>query len=147
MCIRDRDVDGNEYIDFMSALGPICLGYNYARTNEAIRRQLEDGSTFSLMHPLEVEVAELLTEVIPCAEMVRFGKNGSDVTSAAVRVARAFTYRDKVARCGYHGWQDWYVGSTSRNRGVPEAVRALTLAFPYDDLPALDTLLRNHRHE
>ena len=79
------DADGNEYIDYPLALGPITLGYNYQRVNEAIIKQLKDGITFSLMHPLEVELAELLVDIIPCAEMVRFGKNGSDATSAAVR--------------------------------------------------------------
>ena len=141
------DVDGNRYIDYVMGLGPVILGHADRAVNEAAVRQMEFGITYSLPHPIEVEVAEELCRRIPCAEMVRFGKNGSDVTSAAVRVARAFTRRDKIARCGYHGWQDWYIGSTSRWLGVPEAVRALTLAFPYDDLPALDTLLRNHRHE
>ena len=138
------DVDGNEYIDFMSALGPICLGYNYARTNEAIRRQLEDGSTFSLMHPLEVEVAELLTEVIPCAEMVRFGKNGSDVTSAAVRIARAYTGRDHLAQWGYHGWHDWYAVTTSRNQGIPKRLAELVHPFIYNKIESLEKIFQQH---
>ncbi|MCK4814229.1 aminotransferase class III-fold pyridoxal phosphate-dependent enzyme, partial [bacterium] len=91
------DVDGNEYIDYVMALGPVTLGYSYPVMNKALIKQLEDGITFSLMHPLEVVLSELLVELIPCAEMVRFGKNGSDVTSAAVRVSRAYTGRDKIA--------------------------------------------------
>ena len=138
------DVDGNEYIDFMSALGPICLGYNYARTNEAIRRQLEDGTTFSLMHPLEVEVAELLTEVIPCAEMVRFGKNGSDVTSAAVRIARAYTGREHLAQWGYHGWHDWYAVTTSRNQGIPKQLAELVHPFIYNKIESLEKIFQQH---
>jgi glutamate-1-semialdehyde 2,1-aminomutase len=112
--------------------------------NAAAIEQKQMGFSLSLPHPVEVEGAELLAEVIPCAEMVRFGKNGSDVTEAAVRVARAFTARDKIARAGYHGWQDWYIGSTSRNLGVPEAVRALTLTFPYNDLGALRCLFADN---
>ena len=91
----------------------------YPAVDAAIRAQLEDGITFSLMHPLEVEVAELVREVVPGAESVRFSKTGCDVTSAAVRLARAFTGRDKVLCCGYHGWHDWYIATTDRARGVP----------------------------
>jgi len=138
------DVDGNEYIDFMSALGPICLGYNYPRTNDAIRSQLEDGTTFSLMHPLEVEVAELLTEVIPCAEMVRFGKNGSDVTSAAVRIARAYTGREHLAQWGYHGWHDWYAVTTSRNQGIPQRFAELVHTFIYNQIESLEQIFQQY---
>ncbi len=136
------DVDGNRYIDFILGLGPSILGHADDVVNQAVRDQMELGVSFSLPTPIEVELAEKLCEVIPCAEMVRFGKNGSDVTAAAVRVSRGFTGRDKVARCGYHGWQDWYIGSTNRDLGVPKAVSALTLVFPYNDLTALDALFR-----
>lgn len=103
---RVVDVDGNEYIDYGMGLRPIILGYSYPAVNEAIIKQLHDGTTFTLMYPLEVDLAELLIEIIPCAEMVRFGKNGSDVTSITVKVARAYTGREKIVCCGYHGWQD-----------------------------------------
>ncbi len=138
------DVDGNEYIDFPMALGPIILGHCYPRVTEAVRRQMEDGTTFSLPHPLEVEVAEMLAEVIPCAEMARFGKNGSDATSGAVRAARAYTGRDLVACCGYHGWQDWYIGITTRNRGVPKAVQGLTIPFEYNSIQSLEKIFAEH---
>jgi len=138
------DVDGNRYIDYILALGPVILGHGDAAVNEAVQRQVGDGVSFSLPHPIEVEIAETLCRIVPCAEMVRFGKNGSDVTAAAVRVARAFTRRDFVARCGYHGWQDWYIGSTNRHLGVPEAVRKLTLTFPYNDLDAPANTPRLH---
>ena len=131
------DVDGHEYIDFTMGLLPIILGYAHPRVNEAVERQLREGSTFSLMHPLEVELAEMLVELIPCAEMVRYGKNGSDATAAAVRVARHHTGRDVIACCGYHGWQDWYIGSTTRNGGVPKAVQELTKPFTYNDAGSL----------
>ena len=134
------DADGHEFVDFVLGLGPVILGYAYPRVDEAILRQLKDGISFPLMHPLEVELSEKLAELIPCAEMVRFGKNGSDATAAAVRVARAHTKRDKVACCGYHGWQDWFIGSTTRSQGVPEAVRKLTLPFKYNDIDSLQAL-------
>jgi len=127
------DVDGNEYIDMTMAVGPLSLGYAYPRVDRAIRAQLEDGITFSLMHPLEVEVAELIRSAVPGAEMLRFSKTGADVTSAAVRLARAFTRRDRVLCSGYHGWHDWYVGTTARYSGVPVATRALTGVFPHND--------------
>ena len=136
------DVDGNEYIDYILGLGPVILGHAHPAVNRAVMEQLEDGVAFSLPHPLEVELSELLCELIPSAEMVRFGKNGSDATSGAIRLARAITGRDKVARCGYHGWQDWYIGSTSRNAGVPQCVRDLTIPFPYADVDALHRILR-----
>lgn len=141
------DVDGNEYIDYVMALGPISLGYCYPRVNEAMARQLEQGITFSLMHPLEVELSELLVELIPCAEMVRFGKNGSDATSGAVRVARAYTGREKITCCGYHGWQDWYIGTTSRDRGVPESTKELTIPFEYNNIKSLERIFIENKGE
>lgn len=135
------DVDGNEYIDFMSGLLAISLGYNDPDVNAAVQAQLEHGVIFSLPHPIETEVAERVVELVPCAELVRFGKNGSDATAGAVRVARAYTGRDRVAVCGYHGWQDWYIGSTTRDLGVPAATKALTHPFRYNDVGSLDALL------
>ncbi len=128
------DVDGNEYVDLNMAIGPVVLGYCNPAVDQAIRAQLDDGITFSLMHPLEVEVAELIAEIVPGAESVRFSKTGCDVTTAAVRLARAFTGRSKVLCCGYHGWHDWYIAVTDRSRGIPEEVRNLTYTFEYNDL-------------
>lgn len=141
---RVWDVDGNEYVDMINGLAAVTLGYGDPDVDAAVRAQLEDGVIFTLPHPIEMEVAEKICEMVPCAEMVRFGKNGSDATSGAVRLARAYTGRDRIAVCGYHGWQDWYIGSTARNRGVPLTVRELTHSFPYNDLAALDTLLKAH---
>jgi glutamate-1-semialdehyde 2,1-aminomutase len=141
------DVDGNEYIDFISSLAAVILGYCDADVDRAVIAQLRRGVTFSLSHELETEVAERLVRLVPCAEQVRFGKNGSDATSAAIRLARAYTRRDRVAVCGYHGWQDWYIGTTTRNRGVPAAVKALSHRFPYNDAAALAELLDRHRGE
>lgn len=138
------DVDGNEYIDFVNALAAITLGYNDPDVTNAVKAQLEAGTIFSLPHELEIKVAEKIVEIVPCAEMVRFGKNGSDVTSGAVRLARAYTKRDHVAVCGYHGWQDWYIGSTSRNLGVPKAVSDLTHSFIYNNLDSLHKIFKEY---
>jgi glutamate-1-semialdehyde 2,1-aminomutase len=128
------DVDGNEFIDYQMGIGPLSLGYANPVVDAAIRAQLEDGITFSLMHPLEVEVAELVREVVPGAEGVRYSKTGCDATTAAVRLARAFTGRDRVLCCGYHGWHDWYIAVTDRNAGIPRAVAELSATFGYNDL-------------
>jgi glutamate-1-semialdehyde 2,1-aminomutase len=144
---RVWDLDENEYVDFVSSLASVTLGYQDADVTEAVRRQLDSGVIFSLPHPLEAEVAEMICEMVPCAEMVRFGKNGSDATAGAIRLARAFTNRDRVAVCGYHGWQDWYIGSTPRNRGVPQATRDLTHVFAFNDLESLQRVLDQHRNE
>lgn len=144
---RVWDVDGNEYIDYVQGLLPNILGYAHDEVNSAVAAQLAEGHSFSLPHPLEVQLAERLTRLIPCAEMVRFGKNGSDATSGAVRAARAFTGRDRIACCGYHGWQDWYIGSTTRNAGVPKAVRDLTHPFSYNDLGSLEKLFAEYPGE
>lgn len=131
------DADGNEFIDYNMGIGPVVLGYCYDKVDEAIRKQLDKGITFSLMHPLEVELSEKIREIIPNAESVRFSKTGCDVTTAAVRAARAFTNREKVLCCGYHGWHDWYVSVTDRNAGIPKAVQDLTYTFNYNDIESL----------
>ncbi len=141
---RVWDVDGNEYIDYIQGLLPNILGYAHDEVNAAAAAQLALGHSFSLPTPLEVELAERLTRLIPCAEQVRFGKNGSDATSGAVRASRALTGRERIACCGYHGWQDWFIGSTTRNAGVPQAVRELTHPFVYNDLDSLRKLLDAH---
>lgn len=141
------DVDGNEYLDFASGLLAISLGYCDPDVNQGVIEQLNLGSIFSLPHRLETEVAEQLIELIPCAEMVRFGKNGTDATSACIRLARAITGRERVAVCGYHGWQDWYIGSTTRHLGVPECVRELTHRFDYNNLDSLKAQLEAHPGE
>lgn len=135
---RVWDVDGNEYIDLPMALGAVFLGHADEAVQVAVTRQLARGSSYSLPHPLEVEVAQAVVDTVPCAEKVRFAKNGADATTGAVRAARAFTGRDAVLMCGYHGWHDWSIGTTTRHKGVPEAVRRLTRTFAYNDLAALE---------
>lgn len=141
------DVDGNEWLDYPLALGPMILGYCDDEVDEAIRKQLKDGALFTLSHPIEIEVAERIVAMCPGVEAVRFAKSGSDALSAAVRAARAHTGRDLVMVAGYHGWHDWYIGSTSRASGVPAAVRERTVAFPFDDLDALGAVLDAHRDD
>lgn len=134
------DADGNEYIDFVNGLAAITLGYSDPDVTAAVEAQLKDGVLFSLPHRLEIELAETIIEMVPCAEMVRFGKSGSDATTGAIRLARAFTGRDHVALCGYHGWQDWFIGTTTRAIGVPQAVRDLSHPFTYNDINSLKTI-------
>ena len=134
------DVDGNKYIDFVCALGPITIGYNDKRINEAVIQQLNKGIIFSQQTEAELLLAEKVIEVIPCAEMVRFVKNGSDATTAAIRLARAYTNRELVAVSGYHGMHDWYIGSTVNNKGVPKAVCDLTKPFEYNNISSLRDL-------
>jgi glutamate-1-semialdehyde aminotransferase len=135
------DVDGNEYLDYCMGIGPISLGYAYEKVDNAIREQLDKGITFSLMHRLELEVAEKLHEIIPNAESVRISKQGADVCSAAVRIARAFTKRNKVAVCGYHGWHDWYIGTTTRDAGIPQAIKDLTVSIKYNDIESVKAIM------
>lgn len=131
------DVDGNEFIDYTMGVGPLSLGYSYDVVDEAIKEQLKDGITFSLTHPLEVEVAELINKVVPNAESIRYSRGGADVVSGAVRVARAYTGRNKVLCCGYHGWHDWYIAVTDRNKGIPQAIKDLTFTFSYNDIQSV----------
>ena len=114
------DVDGNEFVDFVNGLLAVMLGYRDPDVDAAVRRQMDSGVLFTLPHTLEIEVSEQIIETVPSAELVRFGKNGSDATSGAVRLARAFTGRDRIAVCGYHGWQDW---SLARQHGIAACLR------------------------
>ena len=139
------DVDSNKYIDLVSSLASVTLGYGDLRVNRAVRKQLKKGVTFSLPGILEAEVAEMICHLVPSAEMVRFGKNGTDATTAAVRLARAYTGKDRIVVCGYHGWQDWYIGSTTRNKGVPSVTAELTEVFKYNDLESLKKILSERK--
>ena len=132
------DVDGNEYIDYNMGIGPVILGYCYDKVDNAITEQLRSGITFSMMHPLELEAAELIHKTIPNAECIRFSKTGADVTSAAVRLARAFTGREKILCCGYHGWHDWYISTTDRDAGIPDSIKELTFTIDFNDITSAE---------
>jgi glutamate-1-semialdehyde aminotransferase len=140
---RVIDVDGNEFIDYIMALGPVVLGYCWPAVDDAVRRQLQKGVLFSSSSPLEVELAERLVHLLPNAECVRFFKTGAEATAAAVRLARAFTGRNKVVSVGYHGWHDWWVAK-NREAGVPEATYPFTLDLPYGDIPRASELFERH---
>ncbi len=135
------DVDGNEFLDMQMAIGPLSLGYQDEVVHDAVKAQLSKGISFSLVHSLELEVSEQLRDVIPNAESVRISKTGADVVSAAIRLSRAFTKREKVLCCGYHGWHDWYIGVTDRDAGVPRAVKDLVHTFQYNDIDHLKASL------
>ena len=136
-----QDIDGNWYVDLVNSLAAITIGYGDRDISRAVKKQLSKGVIYSLPGTLEAEVASLIIELVPSAELVRFGKNGTDATSAAVRLARAHTGRDLLAVCGYHGWQDWYIGSTTRDKGVPAATKSLTKTFKYNDIASLSELI------
>ena len=144
---RITDVDNNEYVDLIMGLLPLTLGYNDNDVNKAIIKQLEKGITFSLPTLLEYELSYKLTQLIPSAEKVRFAKNGTDVTSGAIRLARGITKKDKIITCGYHGWQDWYIGTTSRNLGVPKKVRNLSIATKFNDIDDVHKIIKKNKND
>ena len=133
---RVWDMDGNEYIDFRNGLGPISLGYRYPAVDEAVKKQLESGIIFSYPHPLEAEVAERLVEVLPCAEKVRFLKTGGEAMAATHRLARAYTGRDLILTCGYHGWVNNFSGP-----GIPETTSAAYKSLPWGDTAPFEEAL------
>lgn len=138
------DVDGNDYIDMLCAYGPIIMGYDEPEINDAVKAQMDKGFCFSLVQPIQNELEQRLIDLIPSAERVILVKTGSDATSVAVRIARGYTERDTILRCGYHGWHDWAVEVAG---GVPQAVSDLTVEFPYGDLAALEATLTEHASE
>ncbi|MFC1404187.1 MULTISPECIES: glutamate-1-semialdehyde 2,1-aminomutase [Streptacidiphilus] len=144
------DVDGNRYLEYGSGLRSVSLGHAHPRVIEAVRRELDRGSNFVRPSIMEVEAAERFLATVPTAEMVKFAKNGSDATTAAVRLARAVTGRPRVAVCGDHPFfsvDDWFIGTTPMSAGIPAAITDLTVAFPYGDLAATEALLTRYRGE
>ena len=142
------DVDGNEYIDYLMSLGPITLGHNYEPVNQAIIDQLKDGILFSLPHPLEVELSEKISQIIPHADMVKFEKSGSNAVTGAVRAARAYTDREKIAYCGSGGvWHDWQAAMVSRDGGVPKFNFDLIKIFDYNDSDGLEQIFEDNKNE
>jgi len=142
------DVDGNEFLDYLCALGPITLGYNYEPVNKAILEQLKKGILFSLPHRIEVEAAEKISQTIPNAEMVKFEKSGSNAVTGAVRAARALTKRDKVAYCGSGGvWHDWQAAMVTRDGGVPKFNHELIKVFDYNDSEGLEQIMEDNNEE
>lgn len=141
------DVDGNRYVEYGSGLRAVVLGHAHPRVLDAVRAQLERGTNFARPSAIEAEAAERFLETVPTAEMVKFTKNGSDATTAAVRLARAHTGRPRVAFCRDHPFfstDDWFIGTTPMSAGVPAPT---TLSFPYGDLSSLSDLLDSFGHE
>jgi len=139
------DVDGNEYIDMVMGCGPVTIGHSHPEINNAIKQQIDKGILFSMLNPLEVEVAEKLVDCIPCAEMVKFSKNGSDVCAASIKIARHVTKRDMIFCWGYHGFADWYIATTDRNSGIPQAVKDLSKTFEYNDIDGLKAMFEQYK--
>ena len=141
------DVEGKKYIEYGMGLRAVGLGHAYERVTDAAYRQMQLGSNFTRPATIELECAEKLKSLVAGAEMVKFGKNGSDATNAAVRLARAYTGRDLIAVCADHPFfsvDDWFIGATPMSAGVPQAVRSLTVKFRYNDLQSLETLFAQH---
>ena len=137
------DLDGNEFIEYGMGLRSVTLGHAFPRVVEAAQRQMLSGSNFVRPAPIEVECAERFLELVPSAEMVKFGKNGSDALDGAVRLARAYTGRDYIAICGDHPFfstADWFIGTTPMPGGVPQWVRSRTIKFHYNNLASVQAL-------
>jgi glutamate-1-semialdehyde aminotransferase len=142
---RIIDVDGNEYIDYLCAYGPIIIGYREEEIDNAVIEQIkEKGICFSLTQKLQNELVYKLRELIPSCEMASIVKTGSDATTIAIRVARAYTGKKKIARCGYHGWHDWCVEVKG---GIPEKLYEDVLEFHYNDLDQLEDILKNNQDD
>ena len=142
---RVWDVDGNQYIDMVMGCGPVTLGHGDKRIDNAIKKQLDKGILFSMINNLEIELAEKLVKTIPSAEMVKFSKNASDVCAASVRLARYCTGRDLILCYGYHGFHDWYIGTTDKSSGIPKDVKSLTKTFDYGDIDGLEKIIKKYK--
>jgi len=137
------DLDGNEFIEYGMGLRAVTLGHAFEPVLEAAYKQMQLGINFSRPSKIEVDLAEAMLEVIDGAEMVKFAKNGSDATTAAVKLARAYTGRDLVAICGdqpFFSIDDWFIGTTEMNAGIPDAIREMTLKFRFNDIESLQAL-------
>lgn len=141
------DLDGNEFIEYGMGLRAVTLGHAYEPVVEAAYKQMRLGANFTRPAKLEVDLAEAMLEVIDGVEMVKFAKNGSDVTTAAVKLARAHTGRDLVAICGDHPFfsvDDWFIGTTELDAGIPQAIKDMTVKFRYNNLQSLQELFERH---
>ncbi len=136
---RAYDVDGNEFLDYSMALSVVILGYADREVNNAAKVAIDEGLIYTLSCPEESLLAEQIVRYVPCAEMVKFCKNGSDSCEGAVRLARNHTGKLKVMTVGgYHGFHDWYMASTTRNKGIPEAMSGWILPHKYNDIAAIE---------
>ena len=141
------DLDGREFVEYGMGLRSVTLGHAFPRVVEAVRGELSNGTNFTRPSPREVECAEIFLSCVPTAEMVKFAKNGSDVTTAALKLARAYTGRDLVAFCGdqpFFSTDDWFIGGTKMPAGIPGAIRNLSKKFSFNDSASLESLFLEH---
>ena len=144
------DADGNKFLDYGMALRAITLGYDYDPISEAAIKEIHKGNNLTRASVTEYQAAKLITELIPCAEMVKFAKNGSTVTSAAIKLSRAYTGRNYVALCAEHpffSYDDWFIGTTPMQKGIPQEKTSFSLKFHYNDITSLQKLFDEHPNE
>jgi len=141
------DYDNNKYIDTIMSLGAVVIGHSNKKINSEVIKQIKKGATLSLTTKLEGDLAELLVDCIPSAEQVRFGKNGNDATTVAIRLARHYTGKNHILFCGYHGWQDWYVSKTSMNTGIPNEISKYSHRFTYNNRESLNSLINEFQNK
>ncbi len=144
------DVDGNQFIDYGMACRSVTVGYDYDRISDAAIRQIHNGNTASKASKIEVEAAEAMCSLFPWVDMVKFAKNGSTVTSAATKLARAYTGKKYIARCREHSffsYDDWFIGSTVMNAGIPQEIQDLTLQFSFNDIDSVKKLFVEYKDE
>jgi len=139
------DEEGNMFIDYPLGLGVILLGYNYPSVTNSVIQRMVVGTIFTLPSYQETYLAKKLKKIIPCCEMVRFLKTGSEATSAAIKIARSYTSREHIAYCGYHGWHDWYTVNTPKNKGIPKCYAKLTHRFDFNDIQSLSDIIKKHK--
>ena len=144
------DVEGNKYIDYGMACRSVTVGYDYNRISDAAIKQIHNGNTATKASKIEVEAAETMCNLFPWVDMVKFAKNGSTVTSAAVKLARAYTGKKYVARCSEHSffsYDDWFIGDTVMNSGIPQEIQKLTLQFSFNNIESVKMLFEQHKGE
>jgi glutamate-1-semialdehyde 2,1-aminomutase len=139
---RIWDMEGKEYVDYRLALGPVTLGYCFEEVDAAVRQQMSRGVLFSMASPIELELARRVCRIVPNAEMVRFMKTGEDANSCNLRIARAYTHRDMILTCGYHGYPDWFAASEAPSNGVPQFMREYVHAIPFGNCEEAERLIR-----
>jgi len=144
------DVDGKKWLDFTMACRSVTVGYNYDRISQAAIRQILNGNTASKASKVEVDAAELFCNTIPWVDMVKFAKNGSTVTTAAVKLARAYTGKKYIVRCRQHSffsYDDWFIGDTVMNAGVPEEITQFTLDFDFNNIQSVENIIEKYRDQ
>lgn len=144
------DVDGNKYIDYGMACRSVTIGYDYDRISDAAIRQIHNGNTATKATKIEVEAAEIMCELFPWVDMIKFAKNGSTVTSAATKLARAYTGKKYIARCKEHSffsYDDWFIGDTVMNAGIPQEIQDLTLQFSFNDVQSVKDLFEKYKNQ